>query len=276
MKNVTLPKKLKAYSAIAGSLLAAANQADAQIVYTDVSPDSTVAGDGNSFYLDMDNDGTYDFQIGVTINATTAYTSQRVSITAQGSNAVAGDTVGMYVYPFAMNSGDTVQAAQQFNYGSNQSMASYFLPGGSQYGNWVGVTDKYLGLSFYIGAQRHFGWARLNVNATGTQFTIKDYAYNAWTDEYIICGQTTAGIAEHQLPKDLNVFSHDKNIVIKFDKEVPPGAAYRVTNVMGQELMNGVISDVQTTLQMDKENTGIYFVTVNSSKDSFTQKVYIR
>jgi len=66
----TLNKKIKGYSTLAGSLLAMANVADGQIVYTDIA-DVTVSGDGASYDLDLNNDGTVDYRINITSNGGT-------------------------------------------------------------------------------------------------------------------------------------------------------------------------------------------------------------
>ena len=62
-----LTGKLLSYSAAAGALFALGQEADAQVIYTDVDPDSTViAPEVQSqaiFEIDMNNDGTTDVTI---------------------------------------------------------------------------------------------------------------------------------------------------------------------------------------------------------------------
>jgi len=66
-------------------------------------------------------------------------------------------------------------------------------------GNWVndgkGVTDRYLGLKFYIKGKAHFGWARLTTARTqhGSPYlhtTLSGYAYETVPNEPIITGKT--------------------------------------------------------------------------------------
>lgn len=274
MKPSALNKKLKSYSALAGSIVAIGSQSDAQVVYTDINPDSTVTVGGSSYFLDLDNDGNFDFAVNLNIGSG-SYTSQQVAISPIGSNAIAGDTVGAYVYPFAFNNGDTIQSGLQFNMGSNQSMASYFGPG-YFYGNWSGVTDKYAGLYFYIGTQIHYGWARLDIDSTADQFTIKDYAYNTVADEYILAGETGVGIIESTNANDLLIYSLDKNIVIKFLKEGIAEGKISISNMPGQVIHTSEINDKQITINLEKEKTGIYFITVAQKNGTYTKKIYLR
>ncbi len=54
-----------------------------------------------------------------------------------------------------------------------------FLNQGGATGNWVGVTDRFLGLRFKLEGSWHYGWARLDIDATPTGFVVKDYAYQS-------------------------------------------------------------------------------------------------
>ena len=58
--NKSLIKKIKNYSAAAGSVVAATS-ASGQIIYTDVNPDLTVSGNMHAYMLDLDNDANADF-----------------------------------------------------------------------------------------------------------------------------------------------------------------------------------------------------------------------
>src|SRR6476646_2644767 len=138
MRNTSdnFQKKLKSYSALAGTMIAV-QQLNAQVVYTDIVPDSTVATDGGMYNLDLNNDGTFVFTFNQTITTSSYYPANKVGVNALNANMVAGLATGAYIYPSAMNTGDTVSSALTWNIGSSMSMGSYF---GSPYsfGNFLG------------------------------------------------------------------------------------------------------------------------------------------
>ena len=63
MKLTTTPKRLTAYSTMAAAVLAITNEADAQVIYTDINPDKVVFTTGplDSLHLDVDGDSVTDF-----------------------------------------------------------------------------------------------------------------------------------------------------------------------------------------------------------------------
>ena len=275
MNTPTLNNKLKSYSALAGSIALMSSQADAQIIYSDINPDSTINIGGNLYNLDLDNGGVFDYTIKLNIGTSSSYTSQQVAISPTGANGVAGDTVGAYVYPFALNSGDTIKSTLQFNFGSSQSMASYF-GSSSSYGNFIGQTDKFVGLQFYIGAQLHYGWARFDVDATASQFTIKDYAYNSIPNAYILAGEMPVGINESAMSATTSVFSSNKNIMIHFLTAKLVNADVKITNSIGQQVYSAGLNNKENTIDLSKETAGIYFVTISQENIVNTKKVLIR
>ena len=276
MEKSRFNKKLKSYTAFAGSIALFGSQSDAQIVYTDIIPDSTTIVGGNFYDLDLNNDGISDFKIQLKISGGTSFTSQQVSVSPVTSNGVAGDTVGMYVYPFALNAGDTVKLGLQFNLTSNQSMGSYFGPGAS-YGNWIGATDKYLGLSFYIGPDLYYGWARLDIDSVADKFTIKDYAYNATIGAPIIAGQTGVGIHENSLDNNVLIYSYDKNVKISFLNTLDAtNADVKITNTLGQEIFRSTAVNKEMDINLSDKRAGIYFVTVTEKNGVFTKKINLR
>jgi hypothetical protein len=56
-------------------------------------------------------------------------------------------------------------------------------------GPWQNVTDRFLGLSFKINGETHFGWARMSVSAT-RQVTVTGYAYESTPNMPLVTGIT--------------------------------------------------------------------------------------
>ena len=88
-------------------------------------------------------------------------------------------------------------------------MVSYYSGGGGQsaHGNWVNVTNGYLGLQFQIDRKTHYGWARFSVKVLKTSLRIQavltGYAYEDVPNTPIIAGRTSGTDAE-EMPQSLN------------------------------------------------------------------------
>ena len=59
-------------------------------------------------------------------------------------------------------------------------------------GNWLNVTNRYLGFSFKINGKTHYGWARMNVQIKGLRIvgTLTGYAYETIPNKSIMAGRT--------------------------------------------------------------------------------------
>jgi hypothetical protein len=187
------------------------------IVYTDVIPDSIVfcslpiSGPGScisTFYLDLNKDGTNDFSL-----IDSAKTGGCCNLlyysppgTRRNSNVMALPLNGNASFDTIKYFGNVINASLNWSTGF-QSLAStvntyHICPGslppvprfcwGSVMisGSWSGQSDKYLPLRLVVGTKTYYGWARLDVAAGGTSFTIKDYAYNSMSGQSILAGQT--------------------------------------------------------------------------------------
>jgi hypothetical protein len=267
--------KLKSYSAVAGTIIAAANTADAQVVYTDIIPDSTVITDAGYYDLDLNNDGTFDFNFKLTLypGGTTSYavSYNKVGVTPLGSNAINGSATGAYIYPLAMNVGETVQSSLQFNVGGSQSMASFWA-GVAGYGNWQGVTDKYIGLKLDVAGTIYYGWARLDIEQFATQFTIKDYAYMNAADQPIVIGSGTTGIQQTTLA-GVTIYNDNRTVFIQTENEV--NGTIRVVNAIGEEVFSKPSDGTASQISLSNVTSGIYFVSITAQNIRYTKKILI-
>ncbi|MDP4662659.1 MAG: T9SS type A sorting domain-containing protein [Salibacteraceae bacterium] len=268
MKNDLLAR-LKKYALSAAAFTAAGGAANAQIQYTDIIPDDTVTGGGASYALDLNNDGTADFNFFV---VNTAYSSSYVSangfsfssnqikgIGVSASNSSNGIMLASNYYPYALSSGNAINAAALFTSSGAlaaniTSVSSYsFSFSGYNYagsssnssvlGNWQGATDKYLGLKVQVGTSTYFGWARLTV-LSDTQFVIKDYAIQVNPFISINAGDTFA---------------------------LPPVAADSVINVVGADVANngnGQDLNVQFNMIADETTISAYRILVVKEPDT--------
>ncbi|MDX2360696.1 MAG: T9SS type A sorting domain-containing protein [Crocinitomicaceae bacterium] len=172
MKNEKkdLKKRLAKYGMLAAAITGA-NEAQANIIYTDENPDFSGAV-GSQYFLDLNNDAIDDFRIWHN-GSSNLYISP---LTA--SNEVLGSGGATFAYPFALSSGAAISsgAGTFFNNGFSAGYQSLNY-GSCSFGNWCSITDKFIGVRFNIGGNIHYGWVRLDVNAAGSIWTVKDYAY---------------------------------------------------------------------------------------------------
>jgi hypothetical protein len=192
-----LSSRLLGYSATAGVALLAAEQARAEVVYTDLNPDITRTYN-LPYALDLDGDGTDDvtFVIDQSRYSSYGYRSsyRRVQVNPAVSNSL-------------------LLSASSAPLGSNY-LLSNLLPGWvptggiqaffstarspgypvdlTQGGPWLGAVNKFIGIRFQIdplGANTtHYGWIRMSVGAQAQNFTISDYAYDNAPDTPVTTG----------------------------------------------------------------------------------------
>lgn len=170
------------------SLLTLAQPSEAKVVYI---PVNVVLSYQGTYNLDLNNDGVTDFTIQVSsygskCNGLSGYVTE---LPASGNGAKGNP-------PAALIQGVQIGQGQQF-YAGLGIMASINTkpPCSLVYGGpWLGVTNGYLGLSFKINGQTHYGWARLTVQTPGRgaayfKVTLTGYAYENTAGTPINAGQ---------------------------------------------------------------------------------------
>jgi hypothetical protein len=269
MKNDLLAR-LKKYALSAAAFTAAGGAANAQIQYTDIIPDDTVTGGGATYALDLNNDGTTDFNFFVVnTNYSSSFSSasgfyfssqQIQGIGINASNSSNGIMIDSNYTPYALSNGIAINGAATFtssgalaanivsvySYSFNTYSGGAYTGNGSNssvIGNWQGAVDKYLGLKVQVGTNTYYGWARLTV-LSDTQFVIKDYAIQVNPNVSINAGDTFA---------------------------LPPLAADSVINVVGADVANngnGQDLNVQFNMIADETTISAYRILVVKEPDT--------
>jgi hypothetical protein len=180
------------------SVLALTQPSEARIVYTSanvVLRCTPVHGRcGRTYNIDLDHDGVTDFTIEYEATYSTVppcdVSRYVTELPASGNGAIGGG------YAAALTQGAPI-GGQQFFQGSLGIMAFFqevqhfhtcFSKGG---GPWFNVTNRYLGLSFQVNGQTHYGWARLTVPGPYIILYAKltGYAYETKPGKSIKAGQ---------------------------------------------------------------------------------------
>ncbi len=153
-----------------------------QIIYTDISDATPNA----TYPLDLNNDTIIDFLIQFDLG-------DKLMCKPQNNNAYSGNFIGGVHLPWALSASNSICDTLATWYDSNNPGAMVW---GTSIGYWVGETNKYLALKLIVGTNTYYGWARLDLMATSTSFTIKDYAYESTPNACILSGRNSLGINE--------------------------------------------------------------------------------
>jgi len=205
-------QRLNMYALAAGaagvSVLALAPPADAKIIYTPAHV--SILGPRGLYKLDLNHDGITDFSIANTTNFNTDQAFWDLLARSPQGNEIVGTFVyrGFPASAHAFLAGGKIGTGDPF-FPEQVKLASFYYGGGgdSAHGNWVNVTDRYLGLKFQIAGQTHYGWARFTVKVTNNPINIyaelTGYAYETVPNTPIIAGKTSGADVE-EMPEALN------------------------------------------------------------------------
>jgi hypothetical protein len=188
-------------------------------------------------------------------------------------NAIAGETPSGYDYALALDMGAMID--NTLNWISATNTMAYNVDSANPYSeNWNGVTDKYLGLQFKVGANTHYGWARLDVQAIGDIFTLKDYAYNATAGAGLTAGQT-AGLLTEQMDAMVHFVNQaDNSVKVVINSNLTNGVI-TVVSATGAVVSTGNVDGETFTVDMNGLSSGIYMINASFTEGSITKKMIV-
>ncbi len=267
-----------------------ATQAYAQIIYTDVDPDTTITQGpiGSTVYaLDINNDGITD----ATLTASRTSTTNSVFLgTTNGSQALMCCPIlltrainfNAFIGPDASGTNaswtnDPQGRLRQFPTGGGNPNGPNPVP----FGDWSNPTDRYLALRFSLGGDWYYGWVRVSVSSGASGFTIRDYAYNGLPGEGILAGDMgsiSTGIERTALAGmqvSPNPFSSTLSI------SLPTGTTgavnYRVLSLIGQAVITRTVAATSgpssITLDLTSQAPGTYLLEIETNGDRMVRKV---
>lgn len=239
----------------------------AQIVYTDIDPDSTVSATVDemiqSYFLDLDNDGVFEFEI-VHFHPEPSYQAVEIHRNMEGTQQVILTSGG---HSRVMNKGEHIDGGA----------GSWGLDGyGILNAPWYGGTDKYFAIRFEKNGTWHYGWARVSIPADGASFTIKDYAYESTPGTAIICGNSgTSGLHDPPQADGISVQQNGTSLYITSTK------AQRMTillhDVLGHRVLSRSLDAGVTAIELSTLPGGLYLLAIEEQgKLLHTQKILHR
>lgn len=183
-----LTKYLSAAAATTGSLL------QAQVLYTDFSPDLVVEGNLEHLLIDINQDSIDDFvfitedTLVQAVNGSYAIGRLRAGGYANLYNQLIGSQPSQYGYIQQLDHGSSVGPSQDFIFAGTMA---FEVDGQNPFNEpWNGgAFEKYIGFRIrYTADSSHYGWIRLDVSSDARRAVIKDAAFSLLPDTVIAAG----------------------------------------------------------------------------------------
>lgn len=281
--------KLARYTAVAGAVIAGSN-VNAQIVYTDLVPDVVLDTLSAPYMLDFNNDASPDLVFGAQ-HFIGSGSQSGIQFTYIGNGAVVGIPAGNALIGVAgsssafdltaLNAGDPISSAQNFGASSSNALALNAVINAGiagtfpvTQGNFIGVSNKFLGAHFAIAGATHYGWVQLSVNQLADQLTIHDYAYNATADAALNAGQMV-GLENVKVEDKVTIFTTLNNANINVTPDLIGGNILMVA-MNGAIVSTKKITDVNTAITFEGIETGIYTISAQFEGGNVSKRVYIK
>ena len=259
---------------------------NAQIVYTDVTPDQVISATTipsmEDYNIDLNNDGISDYKISCSrsggicpLAPSSRLYINFISDSALNSNAVVTGT--SITYPLAMNFNDSISSGLSFSSFGYLRRNTSGGPCTGTFGVWSYSIDRYLGLKLIVGANTYYGWARMQIDViTGIpSCTIKDYAYNSIPNQPILAGETgtgPTGIFENSFAASINLFPNPFSTQTTLQTETHLlNASVIVYNSVGQIVKRIDNFSGQTIIfRRDNLPSGLYFIQITQDNKAIS------
>jgi len=246
----------------------AAQFSNAEVIYTDIIPDTTISAIGGYYDLDLNNDGVPDYKFSRSgygdfnsVDILRLHDSCFISYyNLDGCNFanayVLNELIGNSDPWFTENYGVNIA-----NYGG----ITYCMHGGA----FPGQTDLYLGLKLIKNGITYFGWVRIDVAIDATWFTLKDYAYDS---NPIIAGDGITMVNNLALDKNVAIYPNPTkgNFLILFEKSEPINI--EITDIRGQIVLREKIVG-SGFIDLSGYPDGMYFIKCIGNSLNCIQKI---
>lgn len=251
---------------------------NAQIVYTDINPDSTttIAGlppteDHNVAPIDFNGDNTkeYDFSWGISGGGDWA---MRMDITTNETNLNGTNTT-----PWGRRYLDPMKFGTAINSSANwESLSLDPVIGDISDPNFQGLGNRYVGCKFKLGTNTHYGWVRVSFDDNLT-LIVKDYAYESTPNTPINAGDKgVSSVDDISFDTYFNTYPSPAStrLTIETIKEVKI-KSIRIINVSGQIVYSTNETSINT-INIPESLQGLYFLQIETAENKvFNKKILI-
>ena len=186
-KNNSFERRLAGYALAAGTALVGAGQADANIIYSgplnvNLQPLPTSGSSGNNVLpVDVDSDTKIDFALVNYLESNSDTPPVPVGLSIVGASAgLVLESVGGSPFATNLGYGDLISSSNVTSSPSKNlgKLTLDTIPStGLSPSPWVPGVDAYIGFSFLIGTDTHYGWVETKIE-NDLSLTVKGWAYN--------------------------------------------------------------------------------------------------
>lgn len=255
-------------------LLINCNSVFAQIIYTDIIPDTTIIAADDSwgtFSVDINQDSTEDYLLNHH-NMLISMNYQKIEIGASHINAEILCDTSAGNYPLSLPFGQSI----------NSSIINWYYPVGwmvhlnenGTSGNWIGVTDQYLAVRIKLNGQWHYGWIRLDIPTNAGSYTVKDFAYESIPDKAITAGDNGQTVIEDiSIKPEIIIFPNPSNgkFNIKSDCNIN---FIEIYNSHGEKIYSTSIKkQAINEIDISDSSKGIYFLKIYDGVNVYIEKI---
>ena len=272
----------------------------AQIVYTDVNPDSVImctytGGCSAPYSLDLNKDGINDFILAprdslfdCTCNKELASGAIDSAVISSTSLSWIADTSGGYAINTLIDSSLGWTNAHHLLALNPMNCVPTVCRGGSGYtvgqtpatGPWVNVSGKYLALKIHVGPDFFYGWIKLGVALADytVSITIMEYGYNTTPNQPILAGQTVAtGVIENSFASSISLYPNPatNHLTIALPKTIEK-VKVTITDISGKIIYSTAARDTQKIKVSTRDfSEGVYVVQIQTSDLIGTKKLVV-
>lgn len=287
------------YTTMAGLFILKSTELNADIVYQDIDPDTTISNNHGIYELDIDNNGAIDFRFENNYDSFGGFYTysgsyeilsirQRIFIRPHEGASIAGSKSNtysfsdFYYFPFAIGLNESIDSSIQFQNDWSQKLAyrTAFVAWShpvNEGGNWYPEKiDHFIGVRFQDESfGTHYGWIRCDVKDEGRILIIKDYAFETEIDHYIAAGDTVSYVEINEVESllEATVYSFNRNIYIHSYQF--SNAEIIVSDMSGKRIIQQKMQNENEIINLQNEPPGLYIVTLFKGSENFVKKVIL-
>lgn len=262
---------------------AAGNQSDSSQSISVTTTNTNPPNDGNVVYVDMadvtvNSGNTWNpFQIEEADEKYFGpwYSGGAVRLVSYGKNVVCENTTSNVSF---ISDGVIIDANSNLRSDSHS-----FTVSSASHTSWNGKSG-YIGFSYTLNNNTHYGWFYVTVSSNGSSITFKDYAYNTMAGEGLTTKRPTEqnktnnseNVSNHNLPMIKsypNPFNHRATIDVSSLGNT--GFKLDIFDITGKQIYskNYLKNPIKITIGEQIKATGVYFVKFQSNHKNKTLKI---